>query len=310
LWARSQTPMLVIHLAYKKPPKDKKPRRKPLDENLTEEEREAELKRRALEDEEYMYRLEYNPTPEKCLAFMQGSIEMIVNSTNAVTDLESDLMKSLMGDKKPNFPIDQEFPWCKDAMAKIQSMFDENIKEPLAILEKYKQYEYLLNVNKNELIDSLFHNKERAAEEGGSEKATLEEIGEQIQKYHQAAEEIENLTNNHIDTPMFRVVATKIKDTLANQALKIRDKLIDAVQKWCFDTVNHIDNTFREMQKQIQTQPTNEKELVFIREFIQVSKEVTQVELGELLKAANKHYDLLDTYSVVYKTDDIENAFF
>jgi hypothetical protein len=119
-----------------------------------------------------------------------------------------------------------------------------------------------------------------------------------------------NLTNNHIDSPMFRVQANKIKETLSNQALKIRDRLIDSVQKWCFDTVNHIDNTFRDMQKQIQTPPTNEKELVFIREFINISKDVTQVELGESLKAANKHYELLETYSFMYKTDDIENTFF
>jgi hypothetical protein len=31
---------------------------------------------------------------------------MITDSTNLVTDLESDLMKSLMGVSRPNFPID------------------------------------------------------------------------------------------------------------------------------------------------------------------------------------------------------------
>jgi hypothetical protein len=92
--------------------------------------------------------------------------------------------------------------------------------------------------------------------------------------------------------------------------MKIREKLIENVTKWCADTVNNIDATFRDMQKQIQTPPTNEKELVFIREFITQSKDVTQVELGEQLKAANKHYELLELYSVMYKVDDIENTFF
>ena len=119
-----------------------------------------------------------------------------------------------------------------------------------------------------------------------------------------------NLSNDYIDTPMFRVECKKIKDTLSSQALKIRDKLIEAVTKWCADTVTHIDNTFREMQKVIQTAPTNEKELVHIREFITVSKDVTQVDLGEQLKAANKHYELLELYSVMYKTDDLENTFY
>lgn len=74
MWARSPTPMLVIHLAYKKPAKDKRPRRKPIDENLTPEEQEAEKLARQKEDEEFMYRLEYNPTPKTLCSFLHGAI--------------------------------------------------------------------------------------------------------------------------------------------------------------------------------------------------------------------------------------------
>jgi len=105
LWSRSATPMLVIHLSFKKPAKDKRPKRKAISEELTEEEREAEIERRRLEDEEFMFRLEYNPTPETCLKFMQGALNMIIDSTNTVTDLETDLMKSLDGKSHANFPI-------------------------------------------------------------------------------------------------------------------------------------------------------------------------------------------------------------
>lgn len=309
LWARSPTPMLVIHLAYRKPSKDKKPRRKPIDENLTEEEKQAEIERRAKEDEEFMARLEYSPTPQQCHEFLQGALDDIIKSTNFVNDLEADLMKQMEAAQRPNFPITQDFPWIVDAREKITVMFEENIQESLRILDKYKAYEYLLNTSHRELVDKLFNDKDRK-EETGSGKANIEDIAAEIAKYHQAAEEIENLTNNHIDTPMFRVVAAKIKDQLSSRALTIRDKLIEAVKNWCYETVNYIDKTFIDMRKQINTPPTNEKELVFIREFINISKDKTQVELGELLKTANKHYELLDEYSVMYKTDDIENAFY
>lgn len=218
-------------------------------------------------------------------------------------------MKSLQGTSQPNFPIDEKFAWVKDAHAQIEQMFEENIKEPISILGMFQEYEYLLNVNKNELVESLFNNK-TLKEETGSGKADIKAIGDAIQQYHQAADEIQNLSNDFIDTPMFRVECKKIKQTLYEQAIKIRDRLIENVTKWCADTVNHIDATFRDMQKQIQTPPTNEKELVFIREFITQSKDVTQVELGEQLKAANKHYELLEYYSVMYKVDDLENTFF
>lgn len=39
-------------------------------------------------------------------------------------------------------------------------MFEENIQQPMEILDQYKKYEYLLNVDKRELVDNLFDNKE------------------------------------------------------------------------------------------------------------------------------------------------------
>lgn len=106
MWARSPTPMLIISLSYKKPSKDKRPRRRPIDETLPEEEQEAERQARAKEDEEFMYRLEYHPTPAQCHKFLSSALKMITDSTNQVTDLQSDLMKSLMATSHPNFPID------------------------------------------------------------------------------------------------------------------------------------------------------------------------------------------------------------
>lgn len=81
-----------------------------------------------------MYKLEYNPTPETCKNFLQGALSMIIDSTNSVNDLESDLMKSIQGVSHPNFPISDQFPWVKDAHEQIGAMFEENIQEPLAIL--------------------------------------------------------------------------------------------------------------------------------------------------------------------------------
>ncbi len=203
---------------------------------------------------------------------------MIIDSTNAVMDLENDLMKSLMGISKPNFPIDNNFPWIAEAQAQINQMFEENIKEPLNILQEYKKYEYLLNVDKRELTDSLFNNKELLATKG-TEKADIKDIRETILSFHHAVEEISNLSNDWIDTPMFRVQASSLKEKLANTALNIRNHLIAAVTKWSNDTVNHIEHTFQEMEVTIRKVPVDEKELVQIREFIKVSRDVTQIQL-------------------------------
>lgn len=124
------------------------------------------------------------------------------------------------------------------------------------------------------MIEQLFDNKELEAETGNG-KADIKVIREAITLYHNASEEISNLSNDWIDTPMFRVQAAKIKVQLSNAALKIRDALIKAVQKWSNDTVKHIETTYTNMEVRIRTVPTNEKELVSIREFIKVSRDVT-----------------------------------
>jgi len=54
-------------------------------------------------------------------------------------------------------------------------MFEENIKKPMEILAEYKKYEYLLNVDKKELIENLFDNKE-LLETTGSAKANIKAI--------------------------------------------------------------------------------------------------------------------------------------
>jgi hypothetical protein len=64
LWQRAQTSLLVVNLSYKRPEKDKRPRRKKIDETLDPEAYQAEVDARAKEDEEYMTRLEYSPTLE------------------------------------------------------------------------------------------------------------------------------------------------------------------------------------------------------------------------------------------------------
>ena len=55
-------------------------------------------------------------------------------------------------EEKPSFKLTDEFPedyqWIVDAKAQLATMIDENVIDPEALLEKYKKYEYVLNVNK------------------------------------------------------------------------------------------------------------------------------------------------------------------
>jgi hypothetical protein len=156
--------MIVIHLNFKKPEskQEDKKKKKPTKKGGKDDKEGAAGAPEESEDEQN--RVNFHPKLEKCQEFLKGALQMIVASTNKVSNLEDDLMPFLQKEKQPNFPITESFPWVVDAIKKIEDMFAENIVGPQELLEKYKQYEYILNVDKKNLIKELF---------GGEQKATI-----------------------------------------------------------------------------------------------------------------------------------------
>lgn len=171
LWKVQTTPMIVVHLNFKKPEskQDDKKKKKATKKGGKEENAAAPE-----ESEDEQNRINFHPKLEKVQDFYKGGLQMIVASTNKVSNLEDDLMPFLQKEKQPNFPITENFPWVVEAMKKIEEMFAENIVGPQELLEKYKQYEYVLNVDKKNLIKELF---------GGEQKATIQELREKILHY-------------------------------------------------------------------------------------------------------------------------------
>lgn len=124
-------------------------------------------------------------------------------------------------------------------------MFQENIKGPMELLEKYKKYEYILNIDRKKLMKELF----------GENKAPLEELRERIKHFDQAHYDILNLSNDIIDFPLFRVMAQSMKSGLARQAEKIKEKLLEGVNKFCQESVKKISETYKEMSNLIMAEP-------------------------------------------------------
>ncbi len=174
-------------------------------------------------------------------------------------------------------------------------MFTENIVGPSALLDKYKQYEYILNVDRKVLIKELF----------GEQKASIKDLRDKILHYDQAYNEILNLSNDVVDFPMFRVMAGKMKEQLSQQALKIKEKLLENVNEWCKKSVEKIYQTYEEMNKTIMKEPKDERELVETREFIKDTPNKVD-QLSRELNEVYKHYCMLDDFSYKYADTDIE----
>jgi ERCC4-related helicase len=85
--------MIVVHLNFKKPEskQEDKKKKKPA-KKASKDEKDAPV---VEESEDEQNRINFHPKLEKCQDFFKGALQMIVASTNKVSNLEDDLMPFL-----------------------------------------------------------------------------------------------------------------------------------------------------------------------------------------------------------------------
>lgn len=157
----------------------------------------------------------------------------------------------------PNFKIDSDFPWIKEANVSLKDLFEENSPEPKSLLESFQQFEYVMNTDKKELIDELFKRGENR-----DEKAPLEEIKEKASHFEEAYMKIMTLAEDEVNYKLFRIITKKLKNELAEQASKIKDKILEATYNYCKDTVQKCSKEYNELITNILHEPTTEEQYV------------------------------------------------
>jgi hypothetical protein len=316
LWRVNDTPFIVIALSIKKKSKNakakdkkKKPEAKKPEEKKEGETAEAPAEEPAeaeASDEDEKNRVTFKPSLAECEEFVLDSMDKIIRSTNKINNLEYDLMPFLKKDTDegvPNFKIDAEFPWIKTASARLASMIGNNVAGPNELLERYKKYEYILNVDKKALIEDLF----KGGEEGA--KRTLQEIRAAILHYDRANYEIMTLTEDEVNYRIFRIQAKKMKESLGDEANKIKERILEATYNHCVETVTEVRKTYIDMQDKITHEPLNERELMASKDFIAIAPAKVE-ELTAALKEIERHYIMLEEFSYMYKEEDINGFWF
>ena len=154
LWKVNSFPFIVIHLSVKKKEKKKKDKKKKKDDKATADAPVEEEKEES--DDEDKNRVIYNPSLEECKTHVLNSMDMVIDASNSVNSLEADLMPFLQKKHHANFSIDQEFPWISEANENLNRMYEDNVEGPEELIKKFKEYEYILNIDKKKQINDLF----------------------------------------------------------------------------------------------------------------------------------------------------------
>jgi hypothetical protein len=305
LWKVNSFPFIVIHLSVKKKEKKKKDKKKKKDDKTGDVPAEEEKDE---SDDEDKNRVIYSPSLEDCQSHILNSMDMVIDASNSVNSLEADLMPFLQKKHQANFDIgkedDQGAQWISEAIGHLNKMYDENIGGPNELLERFKKYDYILNVDKKKQISDLF----KAVDEETNEtyKKPLEDIKVQIEHYEQAHYEIMTLSEDEVDFRIFRVMAKEMKRDLGDQAMKHKERILDATYNYCTETVASVLKTYYEMKATIDHDPINEKELIASKDFNAKAPQKV-VELTEVLDEVKRHYTMLEEFSYMYKEHDIES---
>jgi hypothetical protein len=155
LWGIQNEPLITTNLYRQKAKNDKKKRSKKKEDDAAA----------PADEEEDNNRVIFNPSLQACEDYMLSCVDQIIDANNEFLNLESELFRFLKMEAKPNFdiPKDEEemrkrnLTWILDAKQAISRMVKENMVGPMALLDEYKQYEFVLNVDTDELLDSLFN---------------------------------------------------------------------------------------------------------------------------------------------------------
>lgn len=261
------------------------------------------------------------PSLEECSEFFKSAFDMIVNATNNVKFLEAELMpflkdirqnKELDDDAKDeskneddrneettvdpetglalgprrgaNFKLDHEFVWIKEGMEEVDRLVNENIHGPLALLNKFKEFEPVLKASKSEKVASLFDPKQ-----------DILVIRKEVEYLSQVYFDILNASNSEVDFPLFRVETKHVKEKLSDQADKMKQAILKATCEFCVKTIDDVLNEYSFMREKIGTDPKNEAVLVEIEQFIKESpQKVANLELK--VQEVGKHLLLLEDY--------------
>jgi len=116
------------------------------------------------------------------------------------------------------------------------------------------------------------------------------------------------LSEDEVNFDILRVITKKLKNELADQALKLKDRILEATYQYCNDTVADIQKSYKLMQTRISHDPQNERELIETKEFI-AKAPMEIVRLTDILKEVEKHHEMLEEFSYMYKDHDIDQFF-
>lgn len=114
------------------------------------------------------------------------------------------------------------------------------------------------------------------------------------------------LSEDDVKFKLFSVSTAKLKNELADQANKIKERILTSTYEWCLQTIQSCQKEYKELINNIMKDPVNEQEFVDTKGW-HAKATVEMDRLQEIIKDVYKHLLMLDEFSFKYQDQHIEN---
>lgn len=295
IWEVSSKPLLILSIKPREKTKEEKDKEK-------KERREGKKKRSKTVNKNLIF---FDPAPEDIREKISSMVDWLIKSINSMKNLDSDILNLLNLPSRSIYPVDKDTPLFKEAFEKIEEYMDRGFDRPNAILEKFKEYSFLLQSTPDELVSEFLHrDKDRK-----KKKKSVRELDEYLNKVNQSIKDIQGLCINEKNTHFFQVRTRDIKDKLTRKAEKIIKELTSKISQMTVKKVSSIQNKYDNLIDEVKKKIEDEQQLVKIQNITEnFDKNLEEFENEE--NEVAEYINLLTKYNAPYEDKEVVRFWF
>ena len=292
LWKVSRVPLLKIDICYsgldlKQVKKEVKKKDKKDKKKKKENKKENDAKTVVI----------FNPDLDKCRKRIYTLLDELVRVSSSVNILETeDFNVFIDAPKKPAYQLTVDTQEIVDAKNKIKAIIDDCIKGPNELLEKFKKYEFLMNTHVPDIAKII----------NADPAPSVEELRKKLEEFDRAGYEVQTLAIDEVQFSMFQVNTKIVKEYLTHRANKLKNCLLDMINKYCMRVIGEIHTAYSDLQTKVEDKPTSHEAYKELKACVDGSNKKT-MELSNKHDDVKQHMEILEDNSFkiereLYKT--------
>ena len=200
--------------------------------------------------------IDFRPSLAQTQKFLIECIDWIIEGTNKIISLESDLVPFMNMPKQPVYKLKKSNPWVIEAKEQINALFERYTEGPNSLLAQYKEFEWIGKLNPKDFISKLM-----------ATKPSTTVLREELAKLKEAKQKAVQISTLEVNFELFQVHCEKFKTSLNRKIDRAMNTYLEAIAEFCAKEVTEIHNATSNIEITIKKIPTNESELFEQKQF-------------------------------------------